>query len=986
MLGSNGWRGLGLKSAGLNTLFCLLWVVTVFPIWSQVPADPADWVVDSWQTEAGLPLNSVTCVLQTRDGYLWIGTPNGLARFDGVRFTTFRVADGMGLKSNRILCLFEDAKGVLWVGTDEGGLTSHLQVKFTTFTTQDGLSSDTVLCLGEDLHGALWVGTDSGLNRRSDGHFTTFFKTDGLPDDRVTAISPRGHAAMVFATGNGLCEFRGDLLAPFESSRARFARTNLNGLLEDRHGAFWLAGGSGLVQTRVLGGDDRSFTPLTGTNVTAIIERRDGEIWFGSESGEVGRVIGNENQLQADTIWRAPRGVTSLCDDHEGNLWIGTAGDGLYRLKRRQLRLISISNSDSGNWASCLYESSSGDLQWVARDNGIYRRQAGQWVMGERLMLPEGVVAHTVCQARTGELWIGTLRDGLFRCTNGGFQQFSERDGLSDSAIEALCADAEGGLWIGTRNGGLNYFNGRNFTRFNTPWGFMGAFAGSIEPDADGGLWIGTTGEGLFHFKAGRFAAHTAASGLPSGQIHALEAEADGSLWVGTARGLCLVKAGRVIRFGGSGLAEEAIYQLRSDRGGNLWMGAGSRVYRVQKQQLEAFAAGRARFVDMVPFGSEDGVAGIQCLFRVQSRSAQKGESGIWFATTKGLLVIEQNEELWNDSPPNVALEAVFVENQNIAFSGGVVVSPGRDNLRFEFTALSLTSPGKVNFRYQLEGLDREFSEAGGARSARYPKVPPGRYQFRVVACNNDGVWNATGASVPVWVQPFWWATTWFRTGVVLAVTMGLAGLFRLRQTRRREIERLRVRIASDLHDDLGSSLWSITLLSRMLAKHGKLGDEERQDISEIHRIAIQSSNSIRDIIWLINPAFDSLQDLLLRTKDFAGTALRGVDYRMKCEIPDLSRKLPFDFRHNLFLFFKEALTNIARHANATTVEVLIEEANGRWRLTIRDNGKGFDPAADTEGNGLKNLRARAERMGARLEISSQPGQGSALVLTTMPP
>jgi len=974
------------KSARLKILFCLLWFATGDALWSQSRVEPSDWVVDSWQTEAGLPLNSVTCVLQTRDGYLWIGTANGLARFDGVRFTTYRVADGVGLRSNRILCLFEDDNGALWIGTEEGGLTSHQQGRFTTFTTQDGLSSDIILCLGQDRNGALWIGTDSGLNRRADGRFTTFFKTDGLPDDRVMAISPRGDAAMVFATGNGLCEFRGDLLVPFESSLAGLARTNLNSMLEDRHGVLWLAGGNGLVRTRVLGGGDRSSTPVTSTNVTAIIGTRDGEIWFGSDSGELGRVVGNEDQLQPEKIWRAPRGVTSLCEDHEGNLWIGTAGEGLYRLKRRQLRLISIPNSEGGQWASCLYESSDGDLQWVARDNGVYRHQSGALVMGEKVMLPEGVVAHTVCQGRAGELWIGTLRDGLFRCTSGGFQQFSERDGLSDSAIEALYADSTGGLWIGTRNGGLNYFNGQEFTRFNTPWGFFGAFACAIEPAADGGVWIGTTGEGLFRFKDGSFTAYTAASGLPSGQIHDLEAEADGSLWVGTARGLCLVQAGRVIRFNESGLAEEAIYQLRSDRGGNLWMGAGSRIYRVLKQQLNAFADGRAGFVDIVPYGSEDGVAGLQCLARVQSRGAQKGESEIWFATTKGLLVIEQNEAHWNNSPPNVVLEAVFVENQNTPFSGGVVLPPGKDNLRFEFTALSLTSPGKVNFRYRLASFDREFSEAGGTRSARYPKVPPGRYQFQVIACNDDGVWNPTGASVAVWVQPFWWATTWFRTGVVLTVSLGLVGLFRLRQTRRREIERLRVRIASDLHDDLGSSLWSITLLSRMLAKHGKLGDEERQDISEIHRIAIQSSNSIRDIIWLINPAFDSLQDLLLRTKDFAGTALRGVDYRMKCEIPDLARKLPFDFRHNLFLFFKEALTNIARHANASAVDVLIEESNGRWRLTIRDNGKGFDPAADTEGNGLKNLRARAERMGARLEISSQPGQGSALVLTTMPP
>jgi signal transduction histidine kinase len=235
-------------------------------------------------------------------------------------------------------------------------------------------------------------------------------------------------------------------------------------------------------------------------------------------------------------------------------------------------------------------------------------------------------------------------------------------------------------------------------------------------------------------------------------------------------------------------------------------------------------------------------------------------------------------------------------------------------------------------------------------------------------------------------VAPFWWATNWFRLAIAAAVAGLLGGLYRLRQVRRRELERLRVRIASDLHDDVGSSLWSITLLSRMLAKHGHLGAEERQDVNEINRIAVQTSNSIRDIIWLINPAFDTMQDLVLRTKDFAGTILRGVDYRLRCEGASLSSKLPLDFRQNVFLVFKEALTNIARHAQATVVEVRIEEGAGMWHITIQDNGRGFDPAAVTGGNGLKNLRARAGKMGAELELRSQPGQGTTLVFNVARP
>ncbi len=333
-----------------------------------------------------------------------------------------------------------------------------------------------------------------------------------------------------------------------------------------------------------------------------------------------------------------------------------------------------------------------------------------------------------------------------------------------------------------------------------------------------------------------------------------------------------------------------------------------------------------------------------------------------------------------------MVIEHVLVENEDVPLSGSVRVAPGKGSLQFHYTALSFTAPGKVLFRYQLEGFDRDWSELSASRTARYPKVPPGSYRFRVKACNNDAVWNEAGAGLAIVVVPFWWETNWFRLAAAAAALGALGGLYRLRQNRRRELERLRVRIASDLHDDVGSSLWSITLLSRMLAQHGALSPEGRQDAKEIQRIAVQTSNSIRDIIWLINPAFDSLQDLVLRIKDSAGTMLGGLDYRLECEGIDLARKLPHDFRQNLFFLFKEALTNIAKHAQASQVRVRLEERSGQWRFVICDNGVGFEPGAETAGNGLKNLRARAATMGATLEIESRRGQGTTLVLVARRP
>jgi ligand-binding sensor domain-containing protein len=826
------------------------------------------------------------------------------------------------------------------------------------------------------------------LNRWHAGQITTFFKTDGLPDDRVNAISlPRGSRSL-FATPKGLCKFSQEALEAFEVPLPPPARTNLNCLHEDREGRLWLGGDSGLFRmpAKTANEPDQSLK-VSDEAVLCLLERRDGGIWFGSRAGELGRVSPKANSPGSERLWRTEVAVTALCEDNEGNVWVGTAGAGLHRLKRRQLRLFPLPEAEGGSGWPCFFETPQGELRFVAGNKRVYRYQSKQLVALDWLPLPAGVAIQTVCLTPAGDYWMGTLRDGLFRYGAGVLRQFSERDGLSDSAIEALCAEEDGGLWIGTRNGGLNHFKNGIVTRFNTPWGFLGTHACALKRDAQGRLWIGTTGEGLFQLHNGRFTAHTEESGLPSNLIRALHADPDGSLWVGTAKGLCRVKEGRVATFaGGNVLSGEAILQLHSDGEGNLWIGSSSGIFRVSKAQLDAQAEGRARFVDLVPYGKEDGLPGVQCVPQIQSQAWRNAPEAVWFATTRGLVVVDRAARPWNRQPPPVVLEAVLVENVSVPFGGGVRVAPGKESLRFEYTALSLTAPGKVNFRYQLDGFDRDWSEPSTSRAARYPKVPPGNYHFRVVACNNDGVWNETGTSVAVTVVPFWWETFWFRLGVVGTAAAILAGLYRLRQARRRELERLRVRIASDLHDDIGSSLWSITLLSRMLAKHGNLAAEERQDVDEIHRIANQTSNSIRDIIWLINPAFDTVQDWLLRTKDFAGTVLRGVDYRMHCEGTDLSRKLPFDFRHNLFLLFKEALTNIARHAHASVVEVRIEEHATEWRLTIRDNGVGFDPAAATGGNGLRNLRARAAKMDAHLDIESRPGQGTTLILTARSP
>jgi ligand-binding sensor domain-containing protein/signal transduction histidine kinase len=972
------------KPAWLGLLCLVVFWAFGFVDRAQALDAATNLVVDVWQMDAGLPNNSVTSLLQTKDRYLWIGTSNGLARFDGTHFTTYRSVDNPGLRSNRILCLYEDAGEALWIGTHDGGLMRMRHGQLSPFTTVEGLSSDTVLSITGDADGVLWVGTSFGLNRRLNGQFSTYFKNDGLPDDQVLSLAAAFDSSIIVGTAKGLARIKRGSLGPKVLNDPALAGLQAKCLFESSGGNLYVGGDSGVVRLRKSESGRYAVERLARSDVDCLIERAGGEVWCGTAKGDLLRIVPDTEPTSAETVWHCSSGVLALCEDVEGNLWVGTGQEGLFRLKQRELRLIPFPQLSAVNPTPCCFQTPDGKLRFLTADKTIYGCEDGQMTPLAKLPLSEEVVVQSVFMAPGGELWIGTRSDGLLKYQGGEITRLTQRDELSDNSIQSLCPDDEGGIWVGTRNGGLNYVKERQVLRFNTPWGFNGNYAAVIKRDREKRVWIGTTGDGLFAFSGDHFTSFTDPNGLPSGQIQSLLADDDGVLWVGTARGLCRVKDGLVTSLAGrGGLGTDAILQLRSDGQSNLWVGTTSGIFRLRKDELAALAEGTASFVNAVPYGKEDGLPVIQCVADIGFQAESSGACGVWFLTTKGLVVVEPGSLHLNSTPPAIVFEQAKLENEIVPLDGLLQVPPGKERVQFQYNALSLTAPGKIKFRYRLDRYDRDWSEPSSSRTALYPRIPPGTYTFRVIACNNDGVWNETGAAAEIISIAFWWETKTFRILMAVLAAGTAAALYRLKKARHRELERLRVRIAGDLHDEIGSSLWSIALLSRMLSKHGSLGTQEREDLDEIHRIAVQTSNSIRDIIWLINPAFDTIQDLLLRTQDFARTILRGVEYRVVCEGTTPSRKLSPDMKQNLFLLFKEALTNIARHAGATVVEVRVEETGRGWRLAISDDGVGFQPGALASGNGLRNLQARAQKMGGELEIRSRPGKGTTLLFST---
>ncbi|MDB6027571.1 MAG: hypothetical protein JWM68_3794 [Verrucomicrobiales bacterium] len=273
--------------------------------------------------------------------------------------------------------------------------------------------------------------------------------------------------------------------------------------------------------------------------------------------------------------------------------------------------------------------------------------------------------------------------------------------------------------------------------------------------------------------------------------------------------------------------------------------------------------------------------------------------------------------------------------------------------------------------------------DAGGRREAYYNNIGPGHYRFHVRACNNDGFWNDTGASVAFVMLPHYWQTWWFKISLVTGVGLLFTYIYRIRIGRAREMERLRLRIAADLHDEVGSNLGSISLLSRMLQEQSSATDEAKKDLSLINRISGETANAIKDIVWFINPEYDTMQDLLLRMEDVANTLLSGIECDFQSRIENPQRKLSLDFRQNIFLIFKEALANILKHSRATKVWIHVSEKNGVWTLSLKDNGVGFDATLLSQGNGLKNFRRRTSAIKGSMEIKTQPGQGTELLFST---
>jgi signal transduction histidine kinase/ligand-binding sensor domain-containing protein len=1015
-------------------LVCLVWVWggPQTALAQTVNRRDTKYLQRVWRTEDGLPQNSVTSIVQTRDGYLWLGTFGGLARFDGVKFTIFDATNSPGLKSNRIVTLYEDRKSHLWIGTEDGGLAQYAQGRFTTYTTEDGLPSNLVWSIGEDRDGTLWIGTENGgLTRYAHGRFTVYGDKADFPTSKVIGAQPGPDGSLWFVSDRTLMRFDGSKMTTTTIIGDGPGRILNHCVGPD--GSLWIATTRGLFQYRAarLMAVTRhllsSPQDVRSDLVLRVFKNREGDIRFLTPQGvarfEGGRLVMEREIAELSRLMDEIPRLRSLLVDREGNLWMGTDGKGLHRFKPGPLTAYTQADGLSDNSFVPVMEDADGTLWLGSTSGGLFQFQHGTFsahnlyaynIAGRRTLIGPWALE----RARTGGLWIGDYL-GLHRYREGHVTSLKR---FVDIPVMALYEDRDGVLWIGTLTsntpgnpGGLHRLNHEETTHYGVEDGLVANDVRVITPDRHGALWIGTTG-GLSRFKDGRFTNYTTAHGLSHDYVRDIYEDADGTLWIGTyGGGLNRFKNGIFTHITTkNGLFDNIVSRILEDDRGHFWMSCNRGIYRVSRRELNDFVDGKIQAVSSISYGVGDGMATSECNGGAQPAGWKTRDGKLWFPTIKGVAVVDPSRV--NPLPPPVYIEQVVIDgihyvqsairNPQSAIDGisvdlgqPIEIAPDQKDFEIHYTGLCFTAPEKVRFKYQLEGYDGHWVDAGQRRTAYFTSLPPGEYRFRVIAANNDGVWNMEGASLRFVLLPPFWQTWWFLSLTIVGIG-GLTALVyhqRVSQLKRATAaqeefsrrliesqENDRKRIASELHDSLSQSLVIIknrALHSLQTPEKPELAFEQMEEIAES---ASQALTEVRQMAYDLRPFQIDRLGLTKAIEAMVKKVADSNELRITTDLASIDGLLPPALEIHLYRIVQEGLNNIIKHAEATEANVTIKKDSPAMEMTIQDNGKGFNPdlaTHDRSGFGWIGMTERARILGASLLLQSAPGKGTTVTV-----
>ena len=974
-----------------------------------------------WRSSDGLPSDSVTAIIQARDGFIWVGTDAGLVRFDGTKFVETKLAAAPAKHPIHITALCEDSNGYLWIGTQLDGLYELAGGIIQHFTKVDRLLDEGVTSLAADNSGRVWIASKSGLNLWDGEGFRTFTVRDGLPDQYVTSVNVARSGTVWITTRVGMCRFINDRIVPYVFQTESQGRSpEYLGAYEDRRGNLWAFGDTYLINL-AKGKRFNYFRSSESASVRiwSLCEGRDGRLWIGT-SGR-GLFCFEENRFEPVIFDkdRWPFDVRAICEDNEGNLWLGTSGGGLIELRQQSVYILQAEKDLPGGPATALALDANGQVYIGLQRGGLFVGESGRFDrMENNDQLGVQNYVSSMCVTRDGTVWAGTLGSGLYGLHNGREIHFTTADRLADDTVPAVCSDANGGVWF-SDGGGLLHYIGRNGMRyFDATDGLPDSPVTVIIPSLSGGLWVGTQDGQVLREEDGRFTRHNLTSNFEHNPILALYEGEPGQLWIGTAGGgLTCISNGVAMNWSSAnGLPSDVVAGIIEDDTKNLWLTTGDGIYRVYRSDIGKSLENQRIPLACMMISEAKTIPDIPTITG-GTRAALSPDGKLWFATSEGVLSVDTRDS--EITPPSLR---VYIENA--IFNGQAPISllrgpmwsgGGSTNLTFRapvdlrsleihFTAPDYSASDGIRFRYKLDGSDPDWVDNAGNRSVRYNRLPYGHYCFHVAARREDGKWDEADQTFTFIVPTPIYYQTWalYLYGLTtLALITGFVQLVSHRRLRVRlarleqqqSLERERMRIARDMHDEMGSKLTKISFLSEHAQMDVKAGKPLVEKIDSIAQTSRDLLKTMDEIVWAVNPRNDTLENLTAYLMHYAIEYFQNTpiecEMRMPQEVPNLP--LSSEIRHNLFLAFEEALNNVLKHSGAKNVRVEMMAREWEFELKVIDDGRGFGVEAiaamkaplrgGSGGDGLKNMRQRLSAVGGECMISSHPGEGTTIIM-----
>jgi ligand-binding sensor domain-containing protein/signal transduction histidine kinase len=942
---------------------------------------PATYVERTWQVPDGLPEQTVQAFAQTKDRYLWIGTTGGLLRFDGAQLVLYDRDNTPAFTENNVFNLTVARDDTLWIATEGGGLIRYKDGVFQSFSARDGLNNDFVRVVFQDSRGLIWIGTDNGLFRFEGTRIERIDDGDAIPFVAIHAIDEDSQGRLWVGGSRLLC-LTGDSALEYHL-QGEGSQTRVKSITHTRDGSIWVGTIGGLYRKSP---DADSFNRVNETSGTVrfLRETSDGTLWIGTighgiykyRDGRFSQITA-PNDLPSNT-------ALNLFEDAENNIWIGTQA-GMLRLSKSPVQTVALPNSSDYD-AETVYQDRDGDL-WVAAAS-LFRFHHGK-VTPVHFPGISGVRVRNVFRDRDGALWIGTEGRGVFRITGTRLEHYMTKDGLVNNFVRAFLQGRDGSVWIGTDEG-VSRWRPDGITSYRMSDGLCYFSTRTLWEDANSDIWIGTD-RGISHFYNDHFVQDAVTNALKSEKIWAINEDSDGGLWFGTRTGgLYRWRSGKLTHYTtAQGLASNSIYELLQDGKGNFWISGPNGISVIDRRELDLTAENPSHPLSLTLYGISDGLETTQLYGAEKPGGVVTSRDEAWFASNNGLVHVSAHQAK-PSAPVPVVIDQVLADGLATRNGPGISLAPDNSKIEIHYSVIQLRSQERVRFRYRLDGFDKNWTEASSRRVAYYTNLPPGKYRFRVAAFEMNNPQLISETSVEIIQQPHFYRTSWFLGCCLLSVIALVWGghKFRIRQMHVRFEGALseRSRLAREMHDTL---IQGCAGVSALLEAQSSLDDTEaaaKENLLGCARTQLRATiNEAREAVWNLRHAnlrATSIDPMLRQmTQQISAEFGVPVNYQVSGR--------PFDFdedtAHELLMVVREALHNALRHGQPTNVEVLITFANKEFRVQVRDNGRGFDPAAvlsSSNGHyGLIGIRERAKRVSGKFTLNSRPGCGTQVTL-----